>query len=528
MSPACRIGYRRQQRRRMLVTTVAATVFLLLLWIFLSFAIASSHGKCQAIAWKSGDRVLVDLDLHGCRSGSSPLIIWPEATKLLNSIPSLADVWLPALLSFSAAIGIGVGIYWIRRWIRRSKFLGRDDAKRHSQIREWQRRVDRIIQPNELIGNQNKTTPPSFDAPLLNSSAQIANAEALLKIDMINDEAFRAHYIRVIEALNRVRTILGDSWWQRMRFKLSWTSLVSPLPSIEMTGQDDSRSRDVLLLLQALEELLVEYSNAGQVPLTVIIDEADKPESDDRLLVFNELKDLFNLNHVRWLVTVRPQDRAQFMSRRFLESQIYFDSIFHEVELLEPLTFADLQNLANHRCQDWPVSPILVAFCAAWSGGVPRDFIRLLSRSQLELEDDLLSLSDPEEQGKKFIDWATDVMDTELLNLHHISPCKSAKLTLQRNELLCLFKNHLAENHSLGGEFSSSDTVEKLREDISNLCLPQPSPMNENPAVDAEAPDIITIAVWRHSQPSRPPASGLATGAGPASDGPAGLAAEIS
>ncbi len=108
--------------------------------------------------------------------------------------------------------------------------------------------------------------------------------------------------------------------------------------------------------------------------VVVVLDELDKlPDVDSLVNVVNSIKDLFHIPGVHFLVSVSDEALASFQLRG-LESRDAFDSSFDAVVAVGRLSPDEASRVLESRVAGLP--PGAVAFCAVWSGGLPRDLIR--------------------------------------------------------------------------------------------------------------------------------------------------------
>ncbi|MDR0849106.1 MAG: hypothetical protein LBN10_08755 [Propionibacteriaceae bacterium] len=429
-SSACQIGHRHLWRQRWGAVVTALLSAILLVWIAWSWAVAGSR-RCAA---------------PRCWPWAFPFLPGRGLAKL----PSVADSWLSLLVVLVVAAGFVVVAQRLWMWAWRNKSFDREDEKRRKTIREARQTMDPLA---PLADPESRKEEGELEVDL---NLARRRAKAIIKVALEQHKGFRHHYPRVVKAMNRVRTLLGDAWWQRMRFKLSWGVPMD----IEVDTRDDVHAQDVLILLQTLETLLDEYSRSGQAPLTVLVDEADKPEKKDRVIAFNELKDLFNLNHVRWVVTVRPQDRERFVTRRLMQDKTYLDSIFHEIVRLDALSYETLKEIVDKRTDYFPCSHVLVALCAAWSGGVPRDFVRLLWNCQWFMETNTGVKGDA--MAAKFREWILRLMDEECVLALKVDPHRAMTLKQCRNRI----EEELLDGY-FPGPSNSKTQLRRAGEDLS-------------------------------------------------------------
>lgn len=132
-------------------------------------------------------------------------------------------------------------------------------------------------------------------------------------------------------------------------------------------------------LVICLRSVLEEYSSSSREDqLTVLVDELDKVEPPEmRELVINTLKDVFHIDGVRFVVTLNASDRDLFWSRRNADAKA-FDTAFDEVVTMDTLSARESCDLLESRLPGFPNAVALL--CHAWSGGHPRDLVRMARR----------------------------------------------------------------------------------------------------------------------------------------------------
>jgi hypothetical protein len=129
-------------------------------------------------------------------------------------------------------------------------------------------------------------------------------------------------------------------------------------------------------LVSEMRKLLTTLSRdpAWTSRFLIMIDELDKISEVDELIdVVNDLKTLFHITGVHFLVSVSLEALASF-EQRGLPSRDAFDSSFDTVVGIEPLTPEESLRVLASRAEGFP--PLLGWFCHAWSGGLPRDLLR--------------------------------------------------------------------------------------------------------------------------------------------------------
>jgi hypothetical protein len=150
--------------------------------------------------------------------------------------------------------------------------------------------------------------------------------------------------------------------------------------SWKLKGRAPTRS-DLVLELRGLL-LLFADTNPGK-RLVVCVDELDKLDSTEHLIdIVNELKDLFHIQGVHFVVSVST-DALESFARRGLPSRDAFDSAFDTVLLTERFTPAESVRVISARAVDF-AQPVAL-FCHAWSGGLARDLLRT-ARAAVEFQ----------------------------------------------------------------------------------------------------------------------------------------------
>jgi len=116
--------------------------------------------------------------------------------------------------------------------------------------------------------------------------------------------------------------------------------------------------------------------------IIIAVDELDKLSDPEQILeAVNSLKDLFRIPDVHFLVSVSSDVMTRF-ALRGVASRDAFDSSFDAVFELRRLTCTESHAILSERAIGFPKS--LSAVCHAWSGGLPRDLIRV-ARNCVEL-----------------------------------------------------------------------------------------------------------------------------------------------
>jgi Cdc6-like AAA superfamily ATPase len=116
--------------------------------------------------------------------------------------------------------------------------------------------------------------------------------------------------------------------------------------------------------------------------IVIAVDELDKLSDPEQIMeAVNSLKDLFRIRDVHFLVAVSNDVMTRFALRGVV-SRDAFDSSFDAVIELRRLICSESSFVLSERAIGFPLS--LTAVCHAWSGGLPRDLIRV-SRRCVEL-----------------------------------------------------------------------------------------------------------------------------------------------
>ncbi|MGW4830952.1 P-loop NTPase fold protein [Amycolatopsis japonica] len=152
----------------------------------------------------------------------------------------------------------------------------------------------------------------------------------------------------------------------------------------ESTLKLKSRAMTRSELVGALRDLLKCFARHTKATrMVVCVDELDKIDDPDHLVaIVNELKDLFHIQRVHFLVTVST-DALDSFEQRGLAGRDAFDSSFDTVVHTDWLTLDESLDVVNSRCTGFP--PIVAMLCHAWSGGLARDLLRA-ARGAVELQ----------------------------------------------------------------------------------------------------------------------------------------------
>ncbi|WIX85762.1 P-loop NTPase fold protein [Amycolatopsis sp. DG1A-15b] len=155
-------------------------------------------------------------------------------------------------------------------------------------------------------------------------------------------------------------------------------------------GADDdsvkakSRAMSHADLVMELRHLLTLFASAHpDDKLVVCVDELDKLDKPESLVsITNELKDLFHIEGIHFLVTVSTDALASF-EQRGLPTRDAFDSAFDVIVNAGHLTLDESVAVVKARAAGF--APLIAMFCHAWSGGLARDLLRT-ARMAVELQ----------------------------------------------------------------------------------------------------------------------------------------------
>jgi hypothetical protein len=146
------------------------------------------------------------------------------------------------------------------------------------------------------------------------------------------------------------------------------------------------RTMDRLDSVSYLRELLQDYASQKHRPIFLIcIDELDKlPSSVSLVDVINNLKDMFHVQHVHLVVSVSI-DALRLFEQRGVPNRDAFDSSFDNMVNVSNLTLDESVDILLSRAAGFPSR--LAGYCHAWSGGLPRDLLRVARRC-VEIQQD--------------------------------------------------------------------------------------------------------------------------------------------
>lgn len=174
------------------------------------------------------------------------------------------------------------------------------------------------------------------------------------------------------------RELLRDLRWEtehghtgKSVFKISSWFEAGSESSLKYKRRDLSRSD----LVTELRKLLTLFATRREHQrLIVCIDELDKIDTVEHLVdIVNELKDLFHLDRVHFVVAVSTDALAAF-EKRGLSTRDAFDSAFDVIVETERLTLDESLSIVQSRATGF--APLIAMFCHAWSGGLPRELLR--------------------------------------------------------------------------------------------------------------------------------------------------------
>ena len=158
--------------------------------------------------------------------------------------------------------------------------------------------------------------------------------------------------------------------------------------SSKRTERDRSRPQlvdDLASFLRRHLELTSSWQNTLPVEtrrersrIIIAVDELDKLSDPEQILeAVNNLKDLFRIRDIHFLVSVSSDVMTRFALRGVV-SRDAFDSSFDAVIEMRRLSCDRSHEILLERAIGFPSS--LSAVCHAWSGGLPRDLIRIARR----------------------------------------------------------------------------------------------------------------------------------------------------
>lgn len=178
--------------------------------------------------------------------------------------------------------------------------------------------------------------------------------------------------------VRRARELLRDLRWETERgvTTRSTAKAVSWLETgAERTVTLRHRGFTRAELAAELRALLALFAaGTHRTRLVVCVDELDKLDTVEHLVaVVNELKDLFHVQRVHFVVAVST-DALESFQRRGLSDRDAFDSAFDTVVHTQRLTVEESLAVVTSRAAGF--APLIAMFCHAWSGGLARDLLR--------------------------------------------------------------------------------------------------------------------------------------------------------
>lgn len=145
--------------------------------------------------------------------------------------------------------------------------------------------------------------------------------------------------------------------------------------SITLKDRDLSHA-DLVSGLRNLLQVFAQDENGNAV--IVVIDELDKISSTTDLIdTINDLKDLFHIEGVHFVVSVSTEALLNFEQRGMITRDA-FDSSFDTIVSVKALSLDESLQVISARAEGFP--PLVGAFCHAWSGGLPRELLRVARR----------------------------------------------------------------------------------------------------------------------------------------------------
>jgi hypothetical protein len=148
---------------------------------------------------------------------------------------------------------------------------------------------------------------------------------------------------------------------------------------------------DLVSEFRSFLELVSGQGSGG--PFMIFVDELDKISSPDDLIdAVNNLKDLFHIPNVHFVVSVSADALSRF-ELRGLPFRDAFDSSFDTIVRVKALSATESLAVLGSRVEGFP--PLLGLMCHSWSGGLPRDLLRT-ARACVDLNAVAPGLSLPE------------------------------------------------------------------------------------------------------------------------------------
>lgn len=177
----------------------------------------------------------------------------------------------------------------------------------------------------------------------------------------------------VVLARRALEQITGTASRSRQRgLQLAGSGL-----SASIGGQKTWTERDLSHAdwVAEFRDYLASHRLRGGDPILIAIDELDKMADPAQVIsVINGLKDLFHIPGAHFVVSV-SDDAMRSFATRGIPVRDAFDSAFDTVIEIPHLTAQESRLLLQARVRLFPDA--IALFCHAWSGGVPRDLIRV-------------------------------------------------------------------------------------------------------------------------------------------------------
>ena len=155
------------------------------------------------------------------------------------------------------------------------------------------------------------------------------------------------------------------------------------LPLVELSDENSIKRKQRAIAhldyTTRLRGLLNDYAGQPDRPRFIVcVDELDKLPTTELLVdAVNDLKELFHVQGVHFVVSVSI-DALRSFERRGLPNRDAFDSSFDTVIEVGRLTLEESVDIIVSRAAQFP--PVLAYYCHAWSGGLPRDLLRVARR----------------------------------------------------------------------------------------------------------------------------------------------------
>ena len=183
---------------------------------------------------------------------------------------------------------------------------------------------------------------------------------------------------RIPSEVRRARNLMRMLRWE-IEQSASTKNTLKLKALVEMVDEDTIKLKsksmshvDFIVELRGLLGLFAE--NRPDAKLVVCIDELDKlGRVEDLIAIINELKDLFHIRGVHFVVAVSTEALASF-EKRGLPSRDAFDSSFDTIIRSRWLDANESLDVISSRSAGF--APLVGLFCYAWSGGLARDLLR--------------------------------------------------------------------------------------------------------------------------------------------------------